>query len=748
MKNPYGKTGLAIRYTLISVLMAGLTFLAVILADRLIEMDYEEEALTKIDLVSTYIESRIPDYLDAGAYVEETLGRMLLAAGTGFLDSGDPVTTETLEGLVSAYGLLSALWTNPEGEVILSSDPALLGLSIGQGHPLYPFLTGDETVLIEEVRQSQATRQYVKNGNFKTPEGNILQLSVRVDVEETILGLLSLESVVLDIMETGNVLFARFIDPDGYVIAHNDPAYLGFFAGEIHESPTADDAPRSITGYKGIEGITVHLVSTPVVLDDGTFIGVLNIGFDPAFVLPAISSSRTIAITAGAMLYIILMIAFHLHLKARATVWDAAYVETRSGLPSMNAFDRSVEKTLKRHGEAGALLSVVDRYDLINGLNGPEVAGAIIKTLASRIADLATGAICHDRYPDGLAVILKDEEDATRLADAVTRATAREIDVFGQVFMVTVTTAIVSPSSDNTPHVLRTRLSSTIDEAGTRAKGHILYHDHAMVEAKTKDNAIERALKDAIKDPASGRLSVVFQPQISLKNGDVIGFETLARLSDPAIGPVSPVDFIRIAEERGMIRDLDRLVLLEAIRFHHAMKNASLVPKPLSLNVSMSELIQYGFAEEFKTVLSAHGIGGGSVVLELSEKRFLDPRSDFTDILARLRSSGVKIAVDDFGTGYQSLDALSGIGIDYVKLDRTFVQALVRDPARVTIGRAIIAISRSLGAQVIAEGVETTKEKKALMDIGCCNAQGYLFARPLSQADALDYLSRMTEKRT
>jgi EAL domain-containing protein (putative c-di-GMP-specific phosphodiesterase class I) len=238
---------------------------------------------------------------------------------------------------------------------------------------------------------------------------------------------------------------------------------------------------------------------------------------------------------------------------------------------------------------------------------------------------------------------------------------------------------------------------------------------------------VEQGLRRALQ---RGELVVHYQPQVSLHDGELSGAEALLRWQHPSDGLIPPLRFIGIAEETGLIEPLGSWVLKAACVEAARWLAGTRADVRLSVNVSAEQIVGGSFHDRVLEALDASGLSASRLELELTEGTLqaLKDRSHLIDDLKRL---GVTIAIDDFGTGYSSLGALKSLPVDRLKIDRSFVSGLPASGNDVAIVEAVLALSRSLDLGVIAEGVETAGQLEALRRIGCREAQGYLFARPV-----------------
>jgi EAL domain-containing protein (putative c-di-GMP-specific phosphodiesterase class I) len=228
-----------------------------------------------------------------------------------------------------------------------------------------------------------------------------------------------------------------------------------------------------------------------------------------------------------------------------------------------------------------------------------------------------------------------------------------------------------------------------------------------------------------------GEFELHYQPQVRAADSALVGAEALIRWRHPERGLLGPDTFIPVAEQRRLMRGIGRWTLRQALRTAQGWHRAGLPPVPVAVNLSSVEFHAAGFVDSVAEVLHEEGVGGDLLELELTERMLMDDVAEVKRLLARLKALGIRIAIDDFGTGYSSLGHLKDLPIDKIKIDRSFVQDLPRDPGSAAIARAIVQLARGLGRVVIAEGVETEVQRRFLLELGCDELQGELVSRPL-----------------
>ena len=247
------------------------------------------------------------------------------------------------------------------------------------------------------------------------------------------------------------------------------------------------------------------------------------------------------------------------------------------------------------------------------------------------------------------------------------------------------------------------------------------------VERQSIESSLRRALD-------RNEFALHYQPKINLVSGDIAGVEALIRWQHPERGFILPGQFVAIAEDCGLILQIDRWVLREACRQARAWQDMGLPPTRISVNVSPVEFREKDFVQTVRTTLSKTGLEARYLELELTEGVLMEDAELTTALLNELKAMGVHLAVDDFGAGYSSLSYLRRFPIDVLKIDRSFVHQITADSDDSTIVSSIINLGKSLKHTVVAEGIETREQKSYLQDQHCAEGQGYLFSRPLIAA--------------
>jgi EAL domain-containing protein (putative c-di-GMP-specific phosphodiesterase class I)/GGDEF domain-containing protein len=254
-------------------------------------------------------------------------------------------------------------------------------------------------------------------------------------------------------------------------------------------------------------------------------------------------------------------------------------------------------------------------------------------------------------------------------------------------------------------------------------------YDEAMGQAAVKTLRLISELQHAVE---KGELRLHYQPKVDAKNGRLLGMEALVRWAHPERGMVSPLEFIPIAEDTGMIVVIGRWVLREACRQNAEWQRAGLQPLRVSVNLSARQFRSDNLMNEIDAALSETGLPASSLELEITESMVMENPERVIDLLDKIRSRGIHLSLDDFGTGHSSLAYLKRFPIDCVKIDRAFIKDTPGNTDDVAIARTIVAMAKSLGLATVAEGVETAEQLDLLNSMGCDQIQGFFFSRPVA----------------
>ncbi len=424
-----------------------------------------------------------------------------------------------------------------------------------------------------------------------------------------------------------------------------------------------------------------------------------------------------------------------------------AFHDALTGLPNRALFMDHVKMAIQRSRRSGdrlfaALFLDLDRFKIINDSLGHMVGDQLLVGIAHRLeACLRPGDTVARLGGDEFTILLEDlsgNEDAIDVARRVQEAVTQPFNIGGhEVF----TTASIGIALSTTGYERAEDLLRDADTAMYRAKmqgkkRHVVF-DKAMHDRAMELLQLETDLRRAIQ---RREFFLNYQPIVSLETGKVSSFEALVRWRHPERGLVMPGEFISVAEETGLIIPLGQWVLAEACRQMREWQKHYLIDEDVTMSVNLSsrQFSQADLIEQVSSVLRETGLPALNLKLEITESMVMENFDTAIQMLTQLRNLGVGLSIDDFGTGYSSLSYLHRFPIDTLKIDRSFVTQMTDNTENAEIVRTIVTLARSLGMNVIAEGVETRAQLTQLRDLGCDFGQGYLFSKAVGAPAALD----------
>ncbi|MBO1081572.1 EAL domain-containing protein [Roseomonas haemaphysalidis] len=403
---------------------------------------------------------------------------------------------------------------------------------------------------------------------------------------------------------------------------------------------------------------------------------------------------------------------------------------------------RGLQAELSRQlgpGMAGAVpLSVIsldlDRFKEVNDTLGHAVGDALLVKVAERLRNATRGTDLVARLGGDEFVVLQSRPGQPGAAEALA---TRLVDLLGRTYVVLGHAVNIgasigiarAPDDAAEPDILLQRADMALYRAKAEGRGTFRFFQDSMDVAMQARRQLEIDLRRAV---ALKQFDLAYQPQVDLPSSRLLGFEALLRWRDPVRGPVSPAEFIPLAEEIGLIAPIGEWVL------RTACLQAAGWPAPLSIAVNISPVQFRGnrLVAVVGAALAASGLEPSRLELEITEGALMDSSAPVLEALHALRGMGVRISMDDFGTGYSSLSYLRKFPFDKIKIDQSFVRGADADAEAGAIIRAVAALGASLGMRTVAEGVETPQQLSRIQGAGCDAVQGYLTGRPMPAADA------------
>ncbi len=417
-----------------------------------------------------------------------------------------------------------------------------------------------------------------------------------------------------------------------------------------------------------------------------------------------------------------------------------AHYDTLTGLPNRYMFQQALELTLERarklRSNVALLFIDLDNFKVVNDSLGHATGDTLLKIISQRLTQCVRSSDIVSRLGgDEFTVIIdqaKGMEHLRNIADKLTRTIAQTVDLQNVEFQLTASTGIALFPQDATDadNLLR-NADTAMYSAKSLGRSNFQFFSTEMNERANRRFIVESHLRHALD---KNELFLVYQPQIDLGTGKIVGSEALLRWASPELGNIGPDEFIPVAEESGLIQQIGEYVLESACAQTRRWLDEG-VEMRIAVNVSIRQFGAKQFVGSIQAVLDRTGLPVDQLELELTESSIMTNVEDTLIKIRRLRELGIHLSVDDFGTGYSSMSYLKQLPVSQLKVDQSFVRNVPLSNEDVEIVRAILHLAQGLGLETLAEGVETVEQARFLAEEGCMLAQGYYFSRPVSVDD-------------
>jgi diguanylate cyclase (GGDEF)-like protein len=525
----------------------------------------------------------------------------------------------------------------------------------------------------------------------------------------------------------------------GQVAATREPVLvLGIFDWDHYEESEEEHRPASA-------------ISVPLIAGDD-LIGVLNINAMPdrKYSERDLRAMSLFGEQAGAAIE-----AARHYETQRKTADQSNYQamhDPLTGLPNKSLLLDRVGNSLSRRrppGHAVVLMFLdLDDFKRVNDSLGHAAGDEVLVALAERLVkSVRAGDSVAHFGGDEFAILLeaKDSDEATAAAKRILGDLAKPFPLEGREVKFTASVGIaLSQTNEMRAEDLMRNAFTALHTAKERGRAEIAVFEQSMHSTALSRLDLEQELRYAVENKG---LDVYFQPLMNLADLSVHGFEALVRWIHPEKGVISAFHFIPLAEDAGLLPQIDRMVLKRTCAKVRELNDTIFANRPAAAHVNLSptSIRQPNFVSTLAADLSESGLDPKHLVLEITESVMMHDVEQAASRLRAIKSLGVRLALDDFGTGYSSLSYLRSFPVDVVKIDKLFVDEIETDEGASALVQAILRLGLGLTFEVVAEGIETQEQMKSLLDLGCLYGQGYYLAHPLSAPDLEEFLEKVRQ---
>ena len=433
--------------------------------------------------------------------------------------------------------------------------------------------------------------------------------------------------------------------------------------------------------------------------------------------------------------------------KQKSILHYQAHHDSLTGLPNRTLFSirlkQGIELAEQQQRRLALFFIDIDKFKEINDSLGHDVGDSVLKVVADRLKNSIRQEDTLSRLAgDEFTIIMEDisyTQDVSILSHDILDIFSEPIHIDGHLLYITcsVGISIYPQDADNEKNLLK-YADTAMYRAKESGRNNFQFYSPEMTKQVFKQMKIKTNLRQALNNK---EFLIHYQPQIDLSNNKIIGIEALVRWQHPTKGILTPKKFIALAEETGMILEIDQWVMHTAMEQVSKWHNEGLAPGILALNISMKQLEDTHFFDDIQNAIQTYSFKPEWLELEITEGHMMKNHVEIIKKLKQISNLGINISIDDFGTGYSSLSLLKRLPINRLKIDKSFIQDIPEDEDDIVIINSIIALAKSLNLDLIAEGVETAEQANFLISRNCMCVQGYYYFHPLSTDELQEILS-------
>lgn len=432
--------------------------------------------------------------------------------------------------------------------------------------------------------------------------------------------------------------------------------------------------------------------------------------------------------------------------KAEERVNYLAYYDPLTNIPNKVKFNEDITLALNEcmmNNTEGALLFIdIDNFKRINDDLGHDVGDTVLKKVCKIITENLLPCEKLYRFAGDEFLILvpkiKNEQEIRKCCELFTEKVAQYFELNDKDVFVSISMGVtIFPRDGEEVNIILKNADTALNVAKESGRKNCCFYERNMYDKLKRKNEIEKALRYALDN---NKFEIYYQPQVRCDNGEIHGFEALLRLRDDSLGNISPVEFIPVAEETGLIVPIGTWVLEEACKQNKLWHDKGYKYSKISVNISIKQLVHKNFTEQVSNILKSVGLDPCSLELEITETVLLNNIEEKIKILENIRNMGISISLDDFGTGYSSLSYLKSLPVSCIKIDKSFVDDICNNNANSSMIDIITVMAQKLNLITIAEGVEEENQFEQLKDRQCNIVQGYFFSKPLTVENAENLL--------
>jgi diguanylate cyclase (GGDEF)-like protein len=677
---------------------------------------------------------------EAYKIVDKLLDEKLIVASRTVARYEGEYSNELLEEMARNLEIDVIYYFDSHGEVKYSSDGSYIGWKAYEGHPIHSFMLGTDISHVEEIRKDSESELYYKYGYIKSSDGGSVQIGVLADKVQDLLESFQIQSYFNELKKTETAVQISFIDNDFNIIASTNESFLGTNITN-QEAIAAALADKEYSSFGNINGKNVYEVYVPVYLED-TKIGTLYVGQplkEADDIINNVNAAGIIGLTI--IFFSILYVMLSAYYKNKQLI-RLAYYDTLTDLPNREYLMDFLTEVItnNKKSKKAVLLINCSNFRNINLVSGYSHGDNILKEVSRRLKKLISTCMIFRFTADRFVVYVENysnQSELISLCQKIGEAFSEPL-VDKNYVNIQIGIAEIDNKYEKADEILKDA-SIALSYIDNYNYNYVIFNKD-MEKAIEREDYIEKELRAALSEENSNSIYLEYQPQVDLRTNSIIGFEALARMKTEERGLISPLEFINIAEKKQLIVPLGNLILRTACQFIGKLIEEGHNTIKVAVNISGIQLLREDFIDTVMDIIADSGIQASNLELEITESILVENYEIINEMLKKLRARGITIALDDFGTGYSSFARLNELNIDFIKIDRHFINKVTSCEHNEPITGDIISMSHKIGLSVVSEGVEIESQKEYLVSNNCDIMQGFLFSKPLAEKAALEKL--------
>lgn len=743
---------LDIKYFLVPMALLVLLFFIItfITVNRRVQNMYDTFEDNALTIANSYSQALISTR-EAEGIITELLDHNLRDAINAFNLVEDLSSNEILEEIGSKFNLDEIHLYNAEGEIIFSKGNKYIGWKAYEGHPVHDFMISDENILVENIRKDTESDEYYKYAYLKNEDGTFLQIGMLADHIYNFISKFEIQYIIDTMAENSKTKHISFISPDYEIISSSVSLYIEAHIEDEDLQQKILEGTNQVHRIK-VEDEDVLHVFVPIFYNDER-IGTLSIGWPADATQEEVLKIFKTGLYAFISVVIVIgIILFYSYRKSQSNL-EIAYYDKLTRLPNREYLYEYLQKEIRKidKDKKAILLLNITNFKTLNITYGYNYANRIIVEMAKRLMDAIDEEDMLFHFGGDRFILFIQEfdeiKDLVKLANSIINYLSLPFsDKNEQQYVNSEVAIVVIEDEDITvDRVLQdATLALSLKERTVNGNSSVVVFNKEMEDTILRRERIEKAIQRVISDEDSS-CYLVFQPKLDIRENKIIGFEALARMEVEGLGRISPPEFISIAEDRLLIYDLGKIIIKKSCEFLSLLIESGFKDKSVAINISGIQLLREEFLDDLMEITSIYNTDLKLLEFEITESVLLENYDLINSKLEKIKNMGIKVSLDDFGTGFSSLARLRGLNIDIVKIDRYFIDRISMQEEDRLISADIISMSHKIRLKVVAEGVEREDQLEYLRKYNCDFMQGYLLSRPLSVDDAIYFLNSFKE---